>query len=91
MKIKDKIVGGAGLILFLFALVYYSIQNIWGILNWISLIYGRDSPLGNINYNSNDCYTGYSGSLHTQKERYQEGGRLQELFPDRHNRDGCQH
>jgi ABC-type uncharacterized transport system involved in gliding motility auxiliary subunit len=40
MKIQDKTIGIAGAVLFLFSLVYWSIQNIWNITNWITLILG---------------------------------------------------
>ncbi len=40
MKLQDKIIGTLGIILFLFSLVYYSIQNVWEVLNWITLILG---------------------------------------------------
>jgi ABC-type uncharacterized transport system involved in gliding motility auxiliary subunit len=40
MKMQDKIIGIAGTVLFLFALVYWSIQNIWGTLNWVTVIIG---------------------------------------------------
>jgi len=40
MKLVDKITGGVGVLLVLFALIYYTIQNIWGTLNWITLILG---------------------------------------------------
>ena len=40
MKLIDKIFGITGIVLFLFSLVYYSIQNIWELLNWITIIPG---------------------------------------------------
>jgi len=40
MKRIDKIIGISGSVIFLFSLIYYSIQNIWGIVNWITLILG---------------------------------------------------
>ena len=40
MKLQDKIIGIAGVVLILFSIVYYSIQNIWDTVNWISLILG---------------------------------------------------
>jgi len=40
MKNQDKIIGVAGIILFLFSLVYYSIQSVWEVLNWITLVLG---------------------------------------------------
>jgi len=40
MKIQDKIIGIIGMVLFLFSIVYYTIQNIWGVINWISLALG---------------------------------------------------
>jgi ABC-type uncharacterized transport system involved in gliding motility auxiliary subunit len=40
MKNTSKIIGGAGLVLLLFSFVYYTIQNIWEVLNWITLILG---------------------------------------------------
>ena len=40
MKIIDKIFGILGIVLLVFSLVYYSIQNIWELLNWITLILG---------------------------------------------------
>ena len=40
MKLQDKIIGIIGIVLFLFSLVYYTIQNIWDVINWISLILG---------------------------------------------------
>ena len=40
MKRNDKILGIIGAILFLFSLVLYSIENIWGTVNWITLILG---------------------------------------------------
>jgi ABC-type uncharacterized transport system involved in gliding motility auxiliary subunit len=40
MKRTDKIIGLLGGIVFLFSLIYYSIQNIWGTINWITLILG---------------------------------------------------
>ncbi len=40
MKLIDKIFGVTGIVLFLFSLVYYSIQNIWELLNWITIIPG---------------------------------------------------
>jgi ABC-type uncharacterized transport system involved in gliding motility auxiliary subunit len=40
MKNLNKIIGIVGAVLLLFSLVYYSIQNIWGVLNWISFILG---------------------------------------------------
>jgi ABC-type uncharacterized transport system involved in gliding motility auxiliary subunit len=46
MKVQDKTIGIAGAILFLFSLVYWSIQNIWGMLNWITLFLG----LGGLGY-----------------------------------------
>jgi ABC-type uncharacterized transport system involved in gliding motility auxiliary subunit len=46
MKRIDKIIGIIGAILFLFSLVLYSIENIWGTLNWVTLLLG----LGGIGY-----------------------------------------
>jgi ABC-type uncharacterized transport system involved in gliding motility auxiliary subunit len=46
MKLIEKISGGLGIVLLLFSLVYYSIQNIWGMINWITLILG----LGGLGY-----------------------------------------
>jgi ABC-type uncharacterized transport system involved in gliding motility auxiliary subunit len=40
MKRNDKIIGIVGAVLFLFSLVLYSIENIWGVINWITLILG---------------------------------------------------
>ena len=40
MKNLNKIIGIVGAVLLLFSLVYYSIMNIWGILNWITAIFG---------------------------------------------------
>jgi ABC-type uncharacterized transport system involved in gliding motility auxiliary subunit len=40
MKRNDKILGIIGAILFLFSLILYSIENIWGAFNWIALILG---------------------------------------------------
>lgn len=40
MKLTDKIIGIVGAVLLLFALVYYSIENIWGAVNWITLVLG---------------------------------------------------
>ena len=40
MKLTDKIIGGVALIAVLFAVMFYSIRNIWGILNWITLVLG---------------------------------------------------
>ena len=40
MKRYDKIVGIIGAIIFLFSLVLYSIENIWGLFNWIMLFLG---------------------------------------------------
>jgi len=40
MKLQDKIIGITGIVLFLFSLVFYSIQNIWGVLNWITMVLG---------------------------------------------------
>jgi ABC-type uncharacterized transport system involved in gliding motility auxiliary subunit len=37
MKVIDKIIGGVALASFLFSLVYYSIGNIWSLINWITL------------------------------------------------------
>ena len=46
MKRIDKIIGIIGGILFLFSLVSYSIENIWGSINWVTLLLG----LGGIGY-----------------------------------------
>ena len=40
MKLTEKIYGVAGIVLFLFSLIYYSIQNVWGVLNWVTLLVG---------------------------------------------------
>jgi ABC-type uncharacterized transport system involved in gliding motility auxiliary subunit len=40
MKTIDKSIGIIGVVAFFFSLIYYSIQNIWGITNWITLIVG---------------------------------------------------
>ena len=40
MKNINKIIGIVGAVLLLFSLVYYSIQNIWGVINWITLVLG---------------------------------------------------
>jgi ABC-type uncharacterized transport system involved in gliding motility auxiliary subunit len=40
MKISDKIIGSVGLAALIFSLVSYSIQNIWGGANWVTLILG---------------------------------------------------
>jgi ABC-type uncharacterized transport system involved in gliding motility auxiliary subunit len=40
MKRNDKIIGIVGAVLFLFSLVLYSIENIWGVFNWITLLLG---------------------------------------------------
>jgi gliding motility-associatede transport system auxiliary component len=40
MKNINKIIGIVGAVLLSFSLVYYSIQNIWEVLNWITLIFG---------------------------------------------------
>jgi ABC-type uncharacterized transport system involved in gliding motility auxiliary subunit len=40
MKLVDRIIGITGIVIFLFSLVYYSIQNVWGTLNWITLLLG---------------------------------------------------
>jgi len=40
MKLHDKIIGIVGIVLFLFSLVYYSIQNVWGLMNWITIVLG---------------------------------------------------
>lgn len=40
MKTNDKIVGIIGAVLFLFSLVLYSIENVWGVFNWVTLILG---------------------------------------------------
>jgi ABC-type uncharacterized transport system involved in gliding motility auxiliary subunit len=40
MKLVDKITGGVSILLVLFALIYYTIQNIWSTLNWITLVLG---------------------------------------------------
>lgn len=40
MKLTDKIAGILGAVLILYALIYYSIQSIWGIVNTITLIAG---------------------------------------------------
>ena len=40
MKLIDKIIGWVALLALIFSLVYYSIQNLWGILNWITLVLG---------------------------------------------------
>ena len=40
MKLPDRIIGWIALVSLVFSLVYYSIQNIWGVLNWITLILG---------------------------------------------------
>jgi hypothetical protein len=40
MKRNDKIIGIVGAVLFLFSLVLYSIENIWGTFNWITLLLG---------------------------------------------------
>jgi len=38
MKLQDKIIGILGIVLFLFSIVYYTIQNIWDVINWITLV-----------------------------------------------------
>jgi len=40
MKLTDKIFGILGIVLFFFSLIYYSIQNIWSVLNWVTLLLG---------------------------------------------------
>jgi len=40
MKRNNKIIGIIGAILFLFSLVLYSIENIWGTFNWVMLLSG---------------------------------------------------
>jgi len=40
MKQNDKIIGIIGAVLFLFSLILYTIENIWGAFNWITLILG---------------------------------------------------
>jgi hypothetical protein len=38
MKTYDKITGIVGAVIFLFSLVLYSIENIWGVFNWVALL-----------------------------------------------------
>jgi len=40
MKTNDKIIGIVGAVLLLFSFVLYSIENIWGVFNWITLLLG---------------------------------------------------
>jgi ABC-type uncharacterized transport system involved in gliding motility auxiliary subunit len=40
MKLIDRLYGIIGLVLVLFSVVYYSIQNIWNTINWITLLLG---------------------------------------------------
>jgi ABC-type uncharacterized transport system involved in gliding motility auxiliary subunit len=40
MKTYDKITGIVGAVIFLFSLVLYSIENIWGVFNWVALLLG---------------------------------------------------
>jgi ABC-type uncharacterized transport system involved in gliding motility auxiliary subunit len=40
MKRNDKIIGIIGAVLFLFSFVLYSIENIWGTFNWVTLVLG---------------------------------------------------
>jgi ABC-type uncharacterized transport system involved in gliding motility auxiliary subunit len=40
MKTHDKIIGIVGAVIFLFSLVLYSIENIWGVFNWVALFLG---------------------------------------------------
>jgi len=53
MKNINKIIGTVGAVLLLFSLVYYSIQNIWGVINWITLVLG----IGGLGYFLYDYYT----------------------------------
>jgi ABC-type uncharacterized transport system involved in gliding motility auxiliary subunit len=40
MKRNDKIIGIIGVILFPFSLILYTIENIWGTFNWVTLFLG---------------------------------------------------
>ena len=40
MKNRDKYIATAGVVIFLFSFVYYNIQKIWGVVNWVALILG---------------------------------------------------
>ena len=40
MKRIDNIIGIVGAVLLLFSFVLYSIENIWGVINWITLLLG---------------------------------------------------
>jgi ABC-type uncharacterized transport system involved in gliding motility auxiliary subunit len=40
MKLIDKIVGGIALLALLFSLVFYSIRNVWNLVNWITISLG---------------------------------------------------
>ena len=66
MKLQDKIIGIAGTILFLFSLVYWSIQNIWELINWITLILG----LGGAGYFLYIYYTQREKKISTRSLQY---------------------
>ena len=40
MKLQDKLIGSAGVAVLLFSLIYYSIQNIWEVINWVTFVAG---------------------------------------------------
>lgn len=66
MKLQDKIIGITGTILFLFSLVYWSIQNIWELINWITLILG----LGGAGYFLYIYYTQREKKISTRSLQY---------------------
>ncbi len=66
MKNINKIIGIAGAVLLLFSLVYYSIQNIWGVINWITLVLG----IGGFGYFLFDYYSNREKELSKRSIQY---------------------
>ncbi len=73
MKFINKIIGIVGAVLLLFSLVYYSIQNIWGVVNWITLVLG----IGGVGYFLFDYYSHREKELSRRSIQYGSNVMLQ--------------
>jgi ABC-type uncharacterized transport system involved in gliding motility auxiliary subunit len=73
MKLQDKIIGTTGIVLILFSIVYYSIQNIWGLVNWITLVLG----LGGLGYYVFVYYKNREKEISTRNLQYGSNALLQ--------------
>lgn len=66
MKNINKIIGIVGAVLLLFSLVYYSIQNIWEVVNWMTFVLG----LAGVGYYIFDYYKNREKAISKRSLQY---------------------